>query len=440
MKKTHAAWALAGAAALLLAGTPAAHAEPGQAPYIGWASSIAGDLGTLQIPISSDSDITGITARVIQDSTQAEVAVLEGDAFALSSGTARDGVWRTKEPLKLAALGGYSVQVGATDADGDYADGSGSLAYFVEALIEGVRTDRTTIDVDHRDIKVQGVLKGRWPGTREVKPLAGYPVDIDVRGAQATPVTDPRGRFSATVTLEQAGQVQPVFRYDPAHPEVLSGEGAATRIEVKQTPTRWTYVRSSATAVDLGQPVTVTAKLERRTSTGWEPFAGQRGGVVFRHTSGGQDEYLPGGFTTGADGTVTATLSPYESGHFLLTNRAEDDDPFTASVGGAGKEIEVRHPATFTRFAATRTEGGRVHVEGAMEFTGDTPGTIDVTVQFSRDGRHWADVATARADWGGEGYAFSADVVKNGAGWFRAKFTGPAGFQSATAAAVQVAG
>lgn len=439
MKKTYTAWAVAGAAALLLAGTPVAHAEPGQAPSIGWASSVSEDLGTLQIPISSDSDITGIRAHIILDATQSEVAVVEGDAFALFSGTAQDGIWRTKEPLKLDVLGGYSVQVEATDADGDHARGSGSLAYFVAAQIEDVRTDRTTIDVDHRDIKVRGVLKGRWPGTREVKPLAGFPVDIDVRSrSKATPITDGQGRFSATVQVNEAVDVRPVYRYSPDRPEVLSGQGPATRIEVKQTPTRWTTIRTSAVGVDLGQPVTVTARLERKTSEGWEPFAGQQGATLYTWGEAGESEWL-GEFTTGADGTVTATVSPYQSGHFVLTNRAEYGDPFTASVSGQSKEVEVRHPATFSRFGATRTETGAVRVEGALDFASDTPGTINVLVQFSHDGRYWSEAATTQAQWNGEGHAFSVDVAKSGPGWFRARFVSP-GFQTATTAAVQVTG
>ncbi|MFD6971458.1 hypothetical protein [Streptomyces sp. NPDC059949] len=437
MKKTHTAWAVAGAAALLLAGTPAAYAESGQAPYIGWASSVSEDLGTLQIPISSDSDITGIKARVILDATQSEVAVVEGDALALFSGTAQDGIWRTREPLKLDVLGSYSVQVEATDADGDHARGSGSLAYFVAAQIEDVRTDRTKIDVDHRDVKVQGVLKGRWPGTREVKPLAGFPVDIDVRArAKATPTTDAKGRFSATVQLDEAAEVRPVYRHSPDHPEVLFGEGPATRVEVKQTPTRWTTIRTSAAGVDLGQPVTVTARLEHKTAKGWEPFAGQHGATLFTYGPDVQSEWL-GEFTTAADGTVTVTASPYNSGRFVLTNRAEDEDPFTASVSGESKEVEVRHPAAFSRFGATRTEAGTVRVEGALEFASNTPGTSTVLVQFSRDGRRWSDVTTTEADWQ---HAFSVDVAKNGPGWFRARFVAPKGYQAATTPAVQVTG
>ena len=440
MIRSRAVWAVVGAAALLLTGTSAAHAAPGQAPNVQWASSVSEDLGTLAVGISSDSPITEIKAHIVSAATQQEVAVVSGNSFALFSGTPEDGVWRTKEPLKLGALGSYTVHIEATDADGDQTirNSAGSLAYYVVAQFEDFRTDRTKIDIDHRDVAVEGVLKGRWPGTRELKPLADHPVDIDVDyWTSATPRTDAQGRFSASVRLSNAAPVQAVYRHSNEYPDVIYGESPTTQIAIQQVATRWSLVRTTARSIDYGGQVTVTAKLERSTAKGWVSFAGQEGGVLFVPPPGGQSETV-GHFTTADDGTVSLTHTPYQGGHFLLTSRSED--PFIAGASAQSAEINVLRASQFTAFEATRTGAKQVNVQGSIDFPdGWTPAPINVHIQFSRDGKHWTDVATTEASWSGSGNAFSADITNSRTGYFRAHFRATDAFQSATSAPIQVA-
>ncbi len=59
----------------------------------------------------------------------------------------------------------------------------------------------------------------------------------------------------------------------------------------------------------------------------------------------------------------------------MLINRAGDEDPFTAFVSAGSKQVEVRNPGAFSRFGATRTDTGMVHVEGALEFASTIPAT-----------------------------------------------------------------
>ncbi|MER6712686.1 hypothetical protein [Streptomyces sp. NPDC000877] len=451
MFRTRAAWAAIGtAAALLLTGVPTAHAAEaagaeaagaeGQAPDVRWANSVSSDLGTLQVGISSDSAITGIRAHLVSAATQQEVAVVENDAFTLASGTADDGVWRTKQPLDLPALGSYDVRIEATDADGDRTvdNSAGSLAYYVAAVFEDVRPDRTEIDTDHREVRVDGTLKGRWPGTRELKPLADHRVDLDVDyWTENTVRTDAQGRFSGTVTVNDAVPVQAVYRHDTTHPHVLYGESEPTRIGIRQVATRWTIETPAAPrTIDFGQEVTITATLERETPQGWVPFEGQSGGVLYEPSSGGQFASV-GYFTTGADGKASFTHTPWETGTFRVASHS--DDPFIAPASSNSPEITVLRASTFTSFSATRAQEGGVHVEGAMDFPdGWTPGVIPVHIQHSRDGKRWTTLRTTDANWSGEGHAFSTDITDARRGYFRARFEATESFRGAVSEVVRV--
>ncbi|MER5845985.1 hypothetical protein ABT126_02500 [Streptomyces sp. NPDC002012] len=439
MFRTRAAWAAIGTVAILLAGSPAANAAEGQAPDVRWANSVSDDLGTLAVSISSDSAITVIRAHIVSAATQQEVAVVENDAFGLVSGTPDNGVWHTKQPLSLADLGSYSVRIEATDADGDRTtnNSAGSLAYYVAPVFEDVRTDRAEVDIDHRQVRIDGLLKGRWPATRELKPLADHPVDIDVDyWTENTVRTDTEGRFSGTVTVNDAVPVQVVYRHVNEHPYVLYGESPSTQIGVRQVATRWTVqTPAKAQTIDFGQQVTLTATLERETPQGWVPFEGQSGGVLFEPPSGGQFASV-GYFTTGEDGKVTLTHAPWETGSFRVASHS--DDPFIASASTNSTQITVLRASVFSSFSATRTQDHSVHVEGAMDFPESwTPATIPVHIQYSRDGKQWADLLTTEATWSGSGHAFSADIADAGHGYFRAHFEATGSFRAATSEAVK---
>ncbi|MFE6094762.1 hypothetical protein ACFQ7M_22755 [Streptomyces massasporeus] len=443
MFRTRAASAAIGVVALLVTGAPAAHAAEAQAPDVRYAHSATGDLGTLEVGISSDSAITGIRAHLVSAATQQEVAVVEYDAFDLVSGTADNGVWRTKKPLDLPDLGSYTVRIEATDADGDrdVDNSAGTLAYYIAAVFEDVRPDRTEIDTDHRQVRIDGTLKGRWPATRELKPLADHQVDLDVDNwTENTVRTDEQGHFSGTVTVNDAVPVQAVFRHDNANPYVLYGESESTRIGIRQVATRWTFqTPSEARTIDYGDEVTVTATLERETPQGWVPFEGQSGGVLYEASSGTHWASV-GYFTTGADGKATTfTHIPGETGTFRVASHS--DDPFIAPASANSAEITVLRASAFTSFSAARTEDGAVHVEGAMDFPdGWTPADIPVHIQYSRDGKRWTDLVTAQANWSGEGHAFSADIADGRRGYYRAQFDKTESFRGATSEVVRVRG
>lgn len=420
---------VAGAATVLsLGGATTSHAS--DQLEVRYAGSVSDDLGILQISARSGADVKNITAHLISYTTQTEVAEVRSNDFRLFSGTPQDGVWRTREPLKLPEFGSYRIDVDVTDADGDHVrqQSAGDLAYYVVAQFGELSVDRSSIDREHRDVHVEGTLYGRWP-TREVKPLAGRKVDIDVDyWTQTTVSTDKRGHFTTSVRLDNAAPIQAVFRSDGGTPNVLYGESKSVQIGVDQVPTRFTTTVDE-TDIDYGQSVTLNVTVEQKTGDGWVPLAGQSGGVLFGPNDSATD--VVGRFTTADDGTFTMDYTPWQGGYFQLALDTEDD-PFLQASTGTSSIVHVHRASKFTAFTAGRSDTGQVHTEGLIDFPdGWTPATILVDIQYSPDGTEWTTVATDEAFWGGSGYEFGADIDQSAAGSYRAVFAGGDSFQSA---------
>jgi hypothetical protein len=161
-------------AALVAAGAPAV-AQAADAPTVNWANSdYDNDFGTLLVSATAPSGIATIRAHIVTWETQQEVAVT--DAFTLREGTVADGVWASA-PILLDQLGTYRVHVEVTDTDGTQVrrDNAGDLFYAVATFFDGVTLNRTTVTYEKRTVTAKGTLKGRWPGSSEVKPLGGFP-------------------------------------------------------------------------------------------------------------------------------------------------------------------------------------------------------------------------------------------------------------------------
>ncbi|WP_405810938.1 hypothetical protein OG524_17260 [Streptomyces sp. NBC_01520] len=416
-------------------GIPSAHAS--DQLTVSYAGSVNDDLGTLQVSARSGSDITELTAHVFSPVTQQEVAVLEPDDFALDSGTAQDGIWRSKAPLQLAELGSYRVDIEATDADGDHISvtDAGTLAYYAVTQFPEFTADRTAIGVGERDVAVEGVLKGKLPGGSEPVVLPGRKVDIDVDyWTVTTVITDDDGHFTATVHLDNAAPIQAVYRHDGDHPGYLYGESTMLQIGIDRAPTRYA-LQTSTQRIDKGQSVTLTGRLEKETENGWEPLSGVSGGILFGPTTDYND--VVGGFTTNADGTFSAQYTPWETGFFQVAHQS--DDPFVSDGNAHSSNVVVLQPAQFLDFAALRTDFRTVHAEGHIQFENISPATIKVAVQYSPDGTSWTTLRTVEATWDGTGgYGFAADLATKRPGHFRAYFDGGDAFRTVTSASVNV--
>ncbi|MFF5014320.1 hypothetical protein [Streptomyces sp. NPDC001165] len=106
MRKRSLALACASVAAgLLLGPVPAAHAAVAPVLY-GAGSADSPASGLVSVSASSDSAITSITAHLYAPGSAADAPeVTEVSDFHLTSGTDRQGTWRTSSPLRMADLG-----------------------------------------------------------------------------------------------------------------------------------------------------------------------------------------------------------------------------------------------------------------------------------------------------------------------------------------------
>ncbi|MFG3065265.1 hypothetical protein ACGFYM_43075 [Streptomyces sp. NPDC048231] len=434
LARIRAALTIAAAAALLCVGIPAAHASDQLA--ITYVTSVNDDLGTLSVRAQSGSDITALTAHIIAPGTDEEVATLNFDDFTLNDGTARDGIWFTKQPVQLAELGSYRVDVDATDADGDHISqaNAGSLAYVAVPQFPEFTADRTSIDNEHRDLTVSGLLKAKLPN-RDLVVMPNRTVDIiaDYFDIAASVSTDDQGRFTAHVHLDNAAMLQATYYYDNSLPNYIFAQSQEMKIGIDQVPTRY-ILQASTQRINLGESVTLTGRLEQQTAEGWKPLAGVSGGILFgpNHSF---NSYV-GGFTTAADGTFSTVYTPSQTGVFQLAHHSED--PFISDGSADSSLVHVLQPVTYLDFTASRTDPRTVHADGHVDFANVTPAVINVAIQYSPDGTSWTTLTPARAEWDGMGYGFSADVAMKRPGLFRAFYDGGNDFQSIGSDSVHV--
>lgn len=418
------------AAVLAIPMAPAAAAAVG-GPTVHWASSVSGDLGTLQVSASADAGIGQLRAFIVSYATGADVAVVTD--FALHSGDVRQGIWRTPAPLQLADLGGYRVDVEATDAAGQQAPRTqvGSLTYAVATAFSPFTVSPAVIDYAHRTVQVSGTFTGKWPATREIRPIANAPVYISAGWGQNVDVTTGAdGTFAASVELSEPTSIRAEFSYDPSRTYLMRATSDSVEVVVDQARAKLTAKLSKA-EIRAGETVTLSGALTWHSPTGWQPLADEAVGVMFCVS----EDYCPWNadepVVTGADGRYQITVTPYQTGFYQVGFGSED--PFIADAMTTAAVV-VLQPATFTDFTASRDEAGAVTARGHMVFGTFTPWPIPVQIQHRAEGAaEWATVATVdNAQWDGAGYAFAATVAGPAAGKWRAYYAGkPDFFQSA---------
>jgi hypothetical protein len=401
---------------------------------VNWANSVDDDLGVLQVSVTSAQAVTHLKAHVLSSDTGEEVASTED--FVLNSGTAEDGVWRTKDTFKLEHLGTYAVTIDVTAADGTQvtADRVGGLSYYARTVFEPLTSDPAAVDYAHRDVTVHGRLMTRSPGTRELSPFAGATVWVDYMvydrndnptdngGAEAHTGAD--GRFSFTRTLTGKADFDAYYSYENEFPYYIGGISDTLTVGVKQAPVRVTAAATPDT-VDAGGQITVSGQATWKSPTGWRPLAGA---VLFLDAAPGTPEV-----TTDADGHYSATVVPYVSTDVVV--RYEVQDPFMGDGASKPVKVTVVQPSAIRDFEAARgEEAGTVEVSGDLDFPGpESPGEATVDIQFSTDGTTWHREATLPAD-----HHFSGTITADQPGYWRAHYPGATMFQPATSDAVHV--
>jgi hypothetical protein len=432
-------------AALTVTAIPTA-AQAAAGPEIQYAhSEFEGNTGVLLVGIRSADGVSEV---------QADVKDSAGEVIASSSSFWRYRgepdeeyqVWATQEPFILPQMGYYPVDVRVTDTNGATTTGKnvGTLSYVVVTYIDSVTVKPATATYEKRSVTVTGVLKGRQPGTMEIRRVPGARIEL-LNGDWQDTTTGPDGKFTAVVPIADGNRnIFVNFPHDPAFPYYISSSYDTPVIAIKP---RATKVTSAVTAkrVKAGESITVSGTVTWKTPDGWAPVATGRVNVSACNDLGTCNSF--DGVPVAADGAYTLTVTPYESttlrSFYVPPDRADGyPDPYVAT-SQRDVPIVVLQASSIPRIAVSREGSGAVHLLGSVEFPGHlTPGTIPVEFQFSETGTgDWLTIGDDdQSYWDGEGgYEFEGRLTEPRSGWWRARYPGDrANFQASTSKKIYV--
>lgn len=293
--------------------------------------------GDISITIDTDEPVAAIHADFIDQQT-AQIGG-SADDFVLAG---QSGSWLqyvTSSPVVMEP-GGYDVQVAITDADGAVTNLAGdSIRYEVVATVEDVTLDPPAIDWDNRDVVVSGVLRGRWPGTGEVRPIGGATLGYWVHlGGDEPIVTAADGTFHRTFTMSGAINYIDLW-YDSGSAYTRDSGPVERKIKVTPQETR-VRARVDKRRAVVGEPITVSGRIQRRSASGWVAAPAQ---TELWIENGCDETGCVGGFNdvqVAPDGTFQAQTFARRTG-YLKVYATGNLDFFTGSIAQTGV-VEVR--------------------------------------------------------------------------------------------------
>ena len=300
-------------AVLVVAGTPAM----ARAADLGLIVISNNDVnpGVIRVSVDTADPVASVHADFIDPDTAAIVATAED--FVVEEQSASLLQYVTSKPVVMEP-GIYEIDVTVTAADGTTARAGETLYnYEVVATVDDLTVDRPAIDFDHRQVTVSGVLRGRWPGSGDVRPLGGALVSHWVYQNASDPiVTKPDGTFEHTFTM--AGSLNTMeFSYGGGLPHTRGGGTAEYTITVVPQQTRVRVHADKRRAVQ-GDPVTLTGRVERRGENGWTAVPEQTSLWV---DNGCDDTGCAFGYNDvqlAADGTFRTTTTAQRTGFFRV--------------------------------------------------------------------------------------------------------------------------
>ncbi|MGH3391606.1 MAG: hypothetical protein ACRDOO_22270 [Actinomadura sp.] len=385
----------------------------------------------IDVSATSSSDITQITATLrLMGSTEVFATV---EDFALLSGTAADGVWRSATAVTVEDQKRYAIDIDATNAAGYHRHlaNVGVIDNGIAVSFSEFRVTPTEIDVENPDVTVGGrLVQHASDGTASGMPGARVTL-VSTRGefrstlAQLT--TDPDGGFSTTLALASTQEVQALFTAGATYRPATTQKITVTR---KILPTRVSIsVRSNPGVV--GEKITLVGRLERQSLNGtWAGMAGQTVGIM---VSLGSSWYDVATATTGSDGSYVANVVIPGYGGWAVQFPA---DPAQHPVAGyrfsseaVPQLVDADYRTAVTGFNATPEpvgKGATVTGKGRLVRTladGTTAGVPEayLDLEFSADGRTWTFQDQATTD--GNGYVTtSATAAKDG--YWRLRYEG----------------
>lgn len=232
-------------------------------------SEFEGNTGVLLVGIQSADGVSAVQADV---KNSAGEVIASRSSFWRYRGEpdSQSQVWATEEPFILPQMGDYPVDVRVTDTNGvtTTQKDAGTLSYVVVTYIDSVFVKPATATYEKRSVTVTGVLKGRQPGTMEIRRVPRAPISLLNSEWQDT-TTGPDGKFTADVPIADGDRnIFVNFPYDPALPYHLSSSYDTPVITIKPRATKVTSV--------------VTAKRVKAGESIWHPVVAMDGTPVHR--------------------------------------------------------------------------------------------------------------------------------------------------------------
>lgn len=325
----------------------------------------------------------------------------------------KPGGWATEQPLRLpegTAFGDYPVTVDYRMPGGtvQHWAGDGRLSYKPHTGVSRLAFDRESTDYDHRDAVLTGTATTLDPSTGLRTPAPeGTKIKVNFRLygtdwtdlAKTAAVTGAEGGFSLPLTPGAS------VRGGEATVDAAPGTDPDDGFPVPELPVSKTKYRISADLdkrrVHKGDAVRVTGRAERLTAGGWQPFTGAtvistpREPDTWHHETGS----VWGSSTVGADGSFTypAKAEYSTSLHtYLKPSVYFTDLPYDRG------EVAVPKPFTYTNVKITLDPYGKVRASGRL--TADWCWDERLTLQYSADGKKWANLRTVVAGNGNAGY------------------------------------
>lgn len=400
---------------------------------IGRAATDAGDHGSFSVPVwTADpaAHLTSVSATVRDgDTTVAQLADLVPLTGVADTWTNDGPLELTEDGGTLPHLGAYSIDVTATDDQGDTVvrKDAGTLDFTLQpadisaadgGITEGLTLSQPVVDPDHDTESVSGYLQAFKPGSRIRVPLSGRTVTVGMTYAQSwmvetslTAVTDASGHFTADFAVPTAGrEFTATFSEDST--QVSGPSVTASATPVYNTLASAVTATASTKRVLPGQSFTISGVVHATSSTTSPGLAGVPVSAGLHE----QNNYDTDRFTAVTDA----------SGHFTVTVPSDQESDGTWGVrieqplryGEADGTIAVPDESRIISVASSVSADDRVTVSGKLQRTyhqNNLVSSENVGLWYSPDGKTgWKGLAGVNLPWGDGSFKITTNGYLDG--------------------------
>ncbi|KAB2344809.1 Ig-like domain-containing protein [Actinomadura rudentiformis] len=307
-------------------------------------------------------------------------------------------------------------------------------ALAAEKVTITLAADRTTVDADHRDATITGMVTAG----AENKPVAGVKVDLSSTGQPniEDPTTDAEGKFTATYS--SPGFDDQITATTGATDELETGTAGPLPIKAVRSKTRMTIAAPGSAQKDAGVPFTLSGLVEYESAEAsgtWKPLAGAQVNISFINAECNDDFPVPGSVTTGKDGQYAKQVK-LPCGSAVNANASIAEPWFETAYTALRNGVIVRPRSSFRDVKVTMDPYGLVKASGAAatspvyrEFYGK-----QILLERSWNGRNWWTHKTLRAGSYGR---VSTQFTVNRSSYWRFRFAGTTDAMPATSKSIK---